>query len=102
MGAFACEAVAYMLRSFPGLYSIIAYDQIIAHRDELAMNPGYIYAPILGLEPGCFFGASALPSRAVAAYRLTVETPTPKARATSTVGMPRSLASTIFFLRSSE
>ena len=30
------------------------------------------------------------------------ERPTPKVRATSTAGTPRSLASTIFFLRSSE
>jgi len=33
---------------------------------------------------------------------LTVETPTPKERATSEVGVPRGLAWTIFFLRSSE
>jgi hypothetical protein len=33
---------------------------------------------------------------------LIVETPTPKERATSEVGVPRCLASTTFFLRSGE
>src|SRR5215208_4122469 len=49
-----------------------------------------------GCLPGLLFGRSDPPCRATLAYRLTEERPTPKVRATSTVGIPRSLASTIF------
>jgi len=37
--------------------------------------------PVLGLEPGLFFGASGRPSSAILAYRLTEERETPKERA---------------------
>ena len=77
--------------------------KVAAGRSRRSASKSFLAASSsLGFEPGRFFGARDRPAFAVATKRLTEEMPTPKVRAASTLDVPLSAASTIFFLRSSE